>query len=42
MEQAAAMQSGAVGIIACMPKAKRLKNLDDKAMNVREFCPSAQ
>ena len=37
VEQLAAMEFGAVGKIARMPKAKRLKNLDDIAMNVREF-----
>jgi hypothetical protein len=35
--QLAAMEFGAIGRIARMPKAKRLKNLDDIAMNVREF-----
>jgi hypothetical protein len=37
VEQLAAMEFGAIGRIARMPKAKRLKNLDDIAMNVREF-----
>jgi hypothetical protein len=37
VEQLAAMQFGAIGRIARMPKAKRLKNLDDIAMNVRAF-----
>ena len=37
VEQLAAIQFGAVGRIARMPKAKRLKNLDDIATSVREF-----
>jgi hypothetical protein len=37
VEQIAAMQFGTVARIASMPKAKRRKNLDDIAMNVRAF-----
>jgi hypothetical protein len=37
VEQIAAMQFGTVARIARMPKAKRRKNLDDIAMNVRAF-----